>query len=80
MCDACPDGALKDSIVNFGEPLPERDFQLASRMSLEADLTMVYEGSLFCYVPLILSEGDWQLDESVSSLQYAQTDDNEALL
>ena len=39
-CEKC-DGKLKDSIINFGESLPERDFQLASKVSLENDLSLV---------------------------------------
>jgi len=49
-------GRLKDSIVNFGELLPERDLQLASKIALNTDVALVLGSSMrvspACNLPL----------------------------
>eukprot|EP01088_Endostelium_zonatum_P021155 TRINITY_DN8173_c0_g1_i1.p1 TRINITY_DN8173_c0_g1~~TRINITY_DN8173_c0_g1_i1.p1 ORF type:complete len:347 (-),score=75.89 TRINITY_DN8173_c0_g1_i1:8-1048(-) len=46
MCTKCNDGKLRDTIVNFGENLPENELEKATEQSRLADLTLVIGSSM----------------------------------
>eukprot|EP00004_Rigifila_ramosa_P009986 TRINITY_DN2177_c0_g1_i1.p1 TRINITY_DN2177_c0_g1~~TRINITY_DN2177_c0_g1_i1.p1 ORF type:complete len:203 (+),score=51.29 TRINITY_DN2177_c0_g1_i1:614-1222(+) len=45
-CDVCPDGFLQDSIIHFGESLPEEALSLAESHAQRSDLAVCWGTSL----------------------------------